>query len=333
MPRLFAPHERWLVALSVSCVALVAPAVRAETEAIRIEYRALPGCPSAEEFHLKVFERAASARLASEGDAARTFVIAIERRPVGVAGSLVVREPSGETVAREVAGKDCDEVATALALATALAIDPRALPAPKPPTPPTPSQAEPKAGGRPPPPSPAPADRAGWWSAALGPRIEIGISPDLSLGGSLRGAWHSGASRAFFSGGGIELSWSETPQHFVGTASSSFRFLLARPFLCSFELALTEALHASPCLAAALGAVTGTGERLPAPATETRVWVAAELLLRFRLQATELWFVELDGALGLPFTRYSFVFRQPDTQIYRVSALAAGVGLRVGLRL
>jgi hypothetical protein len=102
MPRLFAPLGCALVSLPFWCGLLASPAVHAETEAIRIEYRAIAGCPSAEEFRAKVFERAKSARLASDADAARTFVVAIERRQDSVSGSLVVREPSGETVAREV---------------------------------------------------------------------------------------------------------------------------------------------------------------------------------------------------------------------------------------
>jgi hypothetical protein len=261
-------------------------------------------------------------------------VVAIERRQDSVSGSLVVREPSGETVAREVSGAECSEVATALALATSLAIDPRAArpsseePAKEPESPPP---TKPSATAEPP---PAPPPRsAGWWSAALGPRIATGVSPNLSLGGSAQLAWHNEAPRSAVSALGIELTWLEAPDFAVSTASSSFRFLLARPFLCSFQLRLAQGLSISPCLVTELGAITGTGADLPAPTSETRAWLAAELLLRLRLQASKAWFAELDGGLVLPFTRYSYVFREPDTQIYTVSTLAAAAGLRVGLRL
>ena len=103
--------------------------------------------------------------------------------------------------------------------------------------------------------------------------------------------------------------------------------------LCSFELPPASALSVSPCLGFELGAVTGSGADLPAPSTETRLWAAGDALLRARLQATEAWFLELDGALVLPFTRYNFVFREPDTQIYRVPTLALAAGLRLGARL
>lgn len=97
----------------------------AQTEAIRIEYRAAPGCPSAEEFTAEVMKRTASARLAESDARVRTFIVEIEARRAGLTGSLRVREARSETVAREVQGARCVDVASTLALATSLAIDPR----------------------------------------------------------------------------------------------------------------------------------------------------------------------------------------------------------------
>jgi hypothetical protein len=334
MPRLFAPHGRGLVSLSVWCGIFGASSARAETEAIRIEYSAVSGCPSPDEFRAKVFERATRARLASEADAARTFVVSIERRRDGVSGSLVVREASGDTVAREVSGAECSEVATALALATSLAIDPRASPAaeaePSPPE--SKPETKPEVPAEPPPEAPA-AEGHGWWSAALGPGLTTGISPNLAFGATGQLAWHDAEPLAWAAALGLELTWLEAPSYSVSTASSSFRFVLARPFLCSLELRPSAAFSAGPCLAAELGAVTGTGADLPMATTETRAWAAAELMLRFRLQPSAAWFAELDGALLFPFTRYGFVFREPDTQIYTVPTVAAAFGLRLGLKL
>jgi hypothetical protein len=338
MLRLFAlrkcgPISIWLAgALSVTALA------RAETEAIRIEYRAPPECPSAAEFRAQVFQRATSARLASDGDAAaRTFVVSIERRGEGVAGSLVVRE-SGASGAREVAGAQCGAVATVLALATALAIDPRASglsqePAEKQAAAPAPPVAA-TVGLAPEPSSDEPSERtSARLSAALGPSLESGVGPRLSLGGAVQLEWHSARQGSPLSAFGVELAWLEAPAYGVNGASSSFRFLLARPVLCSFELAPVSVFSVSPCLGVELGAVTGSGADLPAPSTETRLWAAGDALLRARLSASDAWFVELDGVLVLPFTRYNFVFREPDTQIYRVPTLAFSAGLRLGARL
>ena len=92
-------------------------------------------------------------------------------------------------------------------------------------------------------------------------------------------------------------------------------------------------LRAGPCLGAELGALTGTGADLPNATSETRFWAAGDVRLRVRLEPKEAWFVELAGALVLPLTRYTFVFREPDTRIYEVPWLGAAAGLRLGFRL
>ncbi|HWA77990.1 MAG TPA: hypothetical protein VG937_36900 [Polyangiaceae bacterium] len=369
MPRLLAITKSSQLAFLAASSLLIPVVAHAETEPIRIEYRAIAGCPSVEEFRAEVFARTRSARPAADSETARTFVVTIESAKAGVVGSLVVREASGATLARKVDGARCEQVATALSLATALAIDPQA---PEPTRDAaageagvnrdgSPGSASSKSDGSPTdkkaePPKAAPnesserdngepdedrtderevASGAGheWWNAALGPSFETGISPRLSFGASAQLERHRHGPGDFVSGFGLELSWLQGPSYAVDTASSSFRFLLARPFICPSELSLFAALRAGPCLGAELGAVTGTGADLPSAATETRFWAAGDVRLRVRIEPESNWFVEFAGALVFPFTRYTFVFREPETQIYEVPWLGAAAGLRLGLRL
>lgn len=75
-------------------------------------------------------KRTQSARLSDSDARVRTFIVEIEQRRGAITGSLRVREGRTETVAREVQGERCADVAATLALATALAIDPHASIAP-----------------------------------------------------------------------------------------------------------------------------------------------------------------------------------------------------------
>jgi hypothetical protein len=268
MPRLLATTKSGPLAILAAWSVLIPGVAHAETEPIRIEYRAVAGCPSVEQFRAEVFARATSARPATDSEIARTFVVTIESGRDRVVGSLVVREASGATLARTVEGTRCEEVATALSLATALAIDPQA------PEPARGSSASESGGARDESPSAgntktdtsrpgnnaegkktAPteaaegddyepdgdrdgggADGREWWTAALGPSFETGISPNLSLGGSVQFERHRRAAGSLLSGFGLELSWLQGASYAVNTASSSFRFLLARPFICASEL-------------------------------------------------------------------------------------------------
>ena len=332
--------------LAFGLVTLSSPA-HADTEAIRIDYRAAPGCPAPNQFQSEVFQRTASARIAAEGEPARTFIIAIERVPAGVRVSLVIRETDGASVARKVTGADCSEVATVLALATALAIDPRASLEPIDSTP-AEDAGSPDAGQPPlvPPPSRAGTDQRGadepnedfdpsgapfpWqWHVAIGPSLALGIAPKPSLGAALaleRGTFARAAPLSAF---GVELVYLRGLPEAVQGASSAFDFFLVRPRSCVFAFELGSA-RLSPCGVFELGAVSGHGSKLPIAETRTRFWASAQVAARFTVPIDARWYADADAALVFPLTRYRFVFRDPDTSIYPVPVVAGSFGVKIG---
>jgi len=330
------------------------------TEPIRIDYRAEPGCPSAQEFNQQVFRRTASARLASSGDTARTFVVVIERRGTGLVGSLVVRQVDGTTESREVAGPACREVATVLALATALAIDPRASLAPvddavsmptlpaEPPNPATPSNAEsPQSargsdhapssgegdGGPSEPEDEEPYEDLDPYVLALGPVLEGGVTPRVAVGGSATIGWRSPSGRGALSAVGVELSFLRAPGHSGGLPTSSFQLAFVRPELCSVALKWHRVSGVAPCLGSELGIVTGWGENVPIADSRSRFWATIDMGLRLHQALGATWFVELEASVVLPITRYHYVFRDPTTRIFSVPSAAGVGGVRLGARL
>jgi hypothetical protein len=313
------------------------------TEPIRIEYHAEAGCPSADEFNAKVFRRTSSARLATSGDTARTFIVDIERRANGLRGSLVIRQADGTTESREVVGPECSEVATVLALATALAIDPQASLAAEPVDMPplTPERSPPPlakpatesgtlGGASPPPPAedgaPAP------WILALGPSLEAAIAPRVAFGGTVELAWRAPAAGAV-SSVGLELTYLGTPKYRSGATSSTFNYIYARPSLCSVALRWQGASGVAPCLATEVGAVTGSGTDVPYGSTRTRLWASVDIGLRLFQTLGSQWFFEIEGGVVLPITQYRFVFVDPSTPVYSVPSAASFASLRVGARL
>ncbi len=329
------------------------------TEPIRIEYRTQrgAGCPSEKEFEAQVFTRTARARPAADGESARTFIVQLRRKRGRIAGSLVVREPDGATMARRVSGSECTDVARVLALATALAIDPRAELAPRQsldePRDST-DRSEPDTGrepddspeadaarGRSPVASPnsspnsspteTPPTVPAIWSArwAFGASVAFAVTPRPPLGASAllslarRGAHPLGEL-------GLELAYRRTSSGVVRNARAAFQFYVARPTLCAPGINLAVSLLAAPCVVFEAGAVTGAGSRIPDSERQIRFWATAEVLLRLELALGEDWFATLEGGAASPLTRYQFVFRNPDTSIYEVPALAATGALRVG---
>ena len=322
-------------ALSFARLAAAAEA----TEPIRIEYRAEPGCPSAEEFSGQVFRRTASARLAVSAELARTFVVSIERRGTGLVGSLVVRQADGTTESREVAGPECGEVAKVLALATALAIDPEAslAPSPEPSPPPHPEpkpKTEPEPAHEPSEPSEPSDDAAAKaWVVTLGGAIEGAITPRPAYGGSVGTGWRAPHGLGALSAVGVDVTYLRAPNHAVGTAAASFQFLYARPALCTVALKWHLESGVAPCLAGEIGAVTGAGSSITHASTRSRVWATVDPTLELHQALGAGFFVEAALGAVLPITRYQYVFRDPTTHVYTVPGVAVICLLRLGVRL
>jgi hypothetical protein len=316
-----------------------------ETEPIRLEYTAPSGCPDANEFGRRVFGRTSKARAAEEAEAARTFVVLIETSGAETQGSLVVREDGMSTLARRVSGKNCDEVSRALALATALAIDPEAAIETPEPIPsdagtagagatssaPDATQETPKPPIDTPPPDKTPTTAESERIALLfGPSAAFGLAPNPTFGASVGLEWNSPIARSSAFGG--EFVFLTGAKNEVAGAKSSFVFAFARPYACPVGVPLGTNVGLLPCVAVALGAVVASGSELENPEKETRFWATGELALRLDIAFSEDWFMDLAGGAIFPFTRYQFVFRTPETAIYDIPAVAAGVGLRVGRR-
>jgi hypothetical protein len=340
--------------LSTLGLCLAAHTARAQTEAIRIEYQADPGCPLPAEFVAQVLRRASSARLASPSESARRFEISIVRRGVDFAGSLVVRNTSEPAVAREVTGSECDEVAEALVLSTVLAIDPTAQRAPAASAEDTRSTAsapadrssandpEPEAPREPlekaspaarevdPPASAAAPGFA--YGLSIGPQLQSGSAPTLALGVSAA-LEAQPRTHGLLGGLALELAFLQTADHRTQGAASSFRFFLARPKLCGVAARLGRAVSLGPCVGAQAGVVVASGAEISVARTERRFWAAAEIPIRLQLEASKSWIIQLEAGAVMPLTRYRYVFQQPETSIYEVPALGFAGGLKLGTRL
>jgi hypothetical protein len=320
---------------ALAAIVCHAPLVRADVEPIGIDYAAPEGCPSADEFTKQVLERTDSATL-SRDPRVRTFVVVIERNDEGVRGELAIREADGtSSLSRTLSGSHCAEVAMALALATALAIDPQASFAPREHDSPEPSPPEP-----PPPHPPDPidsidkarrsADRRAL-AVSVGPATLFGVAPVASFGAVIAGETET--ETFWLASLGVELSLLTAPSASTGGARSAFDLAHARPKVCVFSVPARGALRVLPCAGVELGVLRARGSDLPRPSEATRFWAAGTVGPRLRWELDSAWFVDLNADAILPFTRYSFVFENPETSIHRVPNVALEVSLRFGARL
>jgi hypothetical protein len=346
-----------LCALGTAVGVFATRTTSAQTESIHLDYRADDGCPGAAWFFDQVEERTARARLAAANERGRTFVVTLARGRSGTVGRLAIKEAQRITVAREVTGEQCRDVAAALALATALAIDPLAAIGPagensraaeeaesarNQSTSALTAPADAKAASERPASSgaaapqdralPLPAPAGSWaWRAGAGVVLASGLAPGLSAGGA--GFVETATERpgAIVSALRVGVFGLRAPEHAVESATSSFRFFFLRPELCSVRLRIAAPFAAVPCIGIDLGVVSASGSNIATPLGDDRFWATGALEVRLRYALSSMWFLQADLGLVFPLTRYRFVFRDPDTLIHAVPALAAMGNAGVGI--
>ncbi len=103
-----------------------APSDAAPTEPVELQYDVPANCPSRARFSEEVAALTPKAEFVDARPGIRRFAVAIAVRRGQVSGKLGI-EAGGEHSEREVSGKTCKEVVSALALATAIAVDPNLL--------------------------------------------------------------------------------------------------------------------------------------------------------------------------------------------------------------
>lgn len=317
--------------------------------AVRLRYSASPGCPTEGDFVNAVRARTPLARFANDTDA---WDVSVAARSSADASSGVL---SGRGSApREVTGRSCDDVVSALALILALAIDPRAdvaavpvgsvpappappsplpaLPAPPPPVAPAPPPvvAEP-----PPPPPPRPPPRgeprsaAFFWGAGASAGASSAFSaswitligPSLSV--ELGARWTPLASPSLLVSGALDFGSAGT----VAAAASSFRLRRIRLDVRPLRVELGVPVALVPYAGVEIGTLTGDAEAsavITEAREENRTWLAFAQGAVLELRLADAIYLFLSAEIREPLRRYRFVFRTPDTDVAEVQPVELG---------
>lgn len=315
-------------------------------------YVAPETCSTEQAFVAEVRARTTRAQFTAS-DEARVFTVTVAPSGARVRGTLVIA--SGERSSRRnVEGRTCAEVTSALALIAALAVDPQASTKPTSElvTPPAPVTEPPRPAlvTEPPPlPSSPPAldptpteehrlppvmPSTSAWGFALDANGELrsGVGPRGAA------AFGAGATLARTDGGlfapSARLSARATPSQTepVGTAAARFGLYAARLEGCPARVALGPSVIATPCALGEAGALTATGVNLTRQQSTTRSWFGAGASMHTTWQVSHVAF--LDGAItGIVPLRRDRFYAGPGTTFFTVPPIGLAVGLSLGFVL
>jgi hypothetical protein len=285
----------------------VAAAEGGEQVLLVYEDSAPPDCPSQAGFEAEVIELTSRAHFTRQLGARRVR-IELETRGNDVLGRLTTGEGEKES-SREVRGKDCREVSSALAIAVALTIDPGALGA---------TELEPEEASKPTPkpvpeprPEPEPPAKPSRPPASARPRLRGGIGVGLTLESAWAPQMRPGA-HAF----GL-LDVGERLRVNLGVARFFTREVDGVAFgawfgqgSISWNLAVLGALRPFAALGFEAGVVEASGTGLSTSVSAQRPWQAASVGLGLRFE-TEDFFLQLGGSLLVPFSRQRYLVSDP----------------------
>ncbi|HKQ71683.1 MAG TPA: hypothetical protein VJT73_20205 [Polyangiaceae bacterium] len=328
-----------------------AAVAEADAEPIHLVYRAHAGCPDASAFAEEVLRRTEKARVVEEPAAKRTFVATVRANGDRFEGRLEIKTPSEATTARDVTGKTCGAVASALAFVAALAIDPDSAhedraqvsgvvgdsgaARPRPPLAPGTTRLAPGTMTR----SEAPpAEAREWrWRAGLRGEGHGFIAPEYALG---IGAF---VDRAASPSSGRDLvaihAW-RLSAHYARTGTirnqagaAHFDWATFGADVCPLAVDWGTRAGLGVCTGLDAGLLRGQrdgGVDLP---TAIRFWLNARASARIHLFLSDVWFVETDLGIGAPLRRDRFIFEGPTSVLYEVPAAGFGASVAIGYRI
>jgi hypothetical protein len=314
-----------------------------------LTYEAGAGCPNEQQF---VGEVNARVRLpirwsASDSTLQMSVKLAQRSETAEFAGALQI-DRQGDSSQREFSARSCDEVASALALVAALTLDPNArteaiaksdvaagVTTSKPVAVATNSSAlseseTERRPAKPSSPSPPAHERGAFWSVGATSQVVSGYAPEplvlLGVGAGFR------AGRPPFSPGlRLTALWGRTGTTGPADGSARFEWALGRLEGCPVSFRVATRTRLEPCAGFELGRLSARGAdaQVAFPVTAKRWWLAAGASLALR-QSFGALFVRAAASMLFPIERDEFVFKNPDEQVHRPSAVGFGGDLSFG---
>src|SRR6478609_3208772 len=290
------------------------------TEPFRMIWSSSAGCGDASAFLAELRLRTSRLRPARDGEEATTLGLELLVTASGVRGTLTVRKPDGEVAVREIPGRDCREVESAMALIAALMVDLLASGAERELT-----TRQPASASAEPTPTPPIAPRARF-KLRVETRLtaRTAVAPGLSWGEALgamlvwqSNGWHPSLSLV------AHRSQATTSTR---AGSAEFRWTAGELQACPWGAQPGPGWDFRGCASVRAGALRGEGFATFSPATKTIFWSSAGVEVQGRWQLLGPLWLGVQGGLELPFSRQGF-YLDPGQMLHRVPAWGASLGL------
>jgi hypothetical protein len=301
----------WLTTLGAMLVLVgtASTAAADQPQPFTLSWQAPEGCPSQAQVEDEI--ASALAHLQGRGAVDVTAQVTLRESEPGFRLRVKVSH-EGQTGERVLPIDDCDDASRAAALLVALSVG---NPPPPPPPPPPPSP--------PPPPPPPPMLH---WTMGIGPRLAMGIAPEVSAGIGLSVAY----SRAFWRLSARGAAFAPSHHTIPGTqVGGSFQLATAGGFACAGYPGIPLTFYG--CLGGRFDNLVGTGTGTDADSSASvqigslaaGITLEWELTRRFRLRS------ELEA--GYPLGPARFRVQNEAVYVHEVDRLRGEAALEIAV--
>jgi hypothetical protein len=303
-----------------------------EEEATRFQFRAPPGCSSADDFAARVGRRSRRIRLVSDASARRSLVVEIQQASASSAlrGTVTVVDVDGATRQRQLKASSCEEAVEGLSLIATVTLDPDAMSGEPPPDEPGPKPEAPKPPPKQPRPKPspprAPPNESYRFSFGLAGALLLEMAPAPVLGATASAAFELNPGRLASPLWRLSVTHAQRRGVAEPGGSASFAFTLPTLDACPVRLG-PRALGVRPCAFGTLGLLRAWGDATLQNETHSRVYGAAGVALWLGWRVSEVFEIIADGRVGAPFRRDEFAFNR--TAFFKTPTPGFSVGLGV----
>ena len=330
-------------ALGVAAIVLGAPAhaqQTAATEATRFEFRAPPGCSSADDFSSRVSKRSWRIRLVNDASVQRSLLVEVQQVPAGGAlrGTVTVVEADGTTRKRQLKAASCEEAVDALSLIATVTLDPDAMLGEPPPEPPTATEPAKTPVKPPEPPGPgkapprfrrAPPTEPYRFSFGLAGALLLQMAPDPAYGGTASAAFEINPGNLAAPFWRLSVTHAQRRGIAESGGQASFAFTLPTLDLCPVRLG-SRALGLRPCAYGSVGLLKAWGAGTARDETHARLYAAVGLSAWLGWRVSEAFEIIADARAGLPLRRDEFALNRAVFFKTPTPGFSLGVGVAGG---
>jgi hypothetical protein len=160
---------------------------------------------------------------------------------------------------------------------------------------------------------------------------QLGIAPDLALGGRFYSQVERIASSRWQPSGRLAVDYVQSDAFAAGNGSAQTQLAAGRLDLCPARFATVPQLVTALCARGEFGELRAVGSGVARASSARGLWTSAGAVARVEWTPVGALRLDLEGGAVAPFLSHSIVLSPPRMVVYTLPAVVPSIALGVGM--